>query len=55
MKLDINQFTNQELINAIVKYMRADENKYACVAIITDELEDGSWLDFYQKQLDEEK
>ena len=51
-KLSIEQFTSKELISAIIKYLRADPNlPTKCYA---DDLEDGSWLKWYEDKLNEE-
>jgi hypothetical protein len=52
MKINLNSFTNQELVNAIVKYLRS--NYWYNPNDASYDLESGKWLEWYEEQLNNE-
>lgn len=47
----VEDFTNKELINAIVEWMRDDSNAEAHTCNLADELASGEWLNYCNEKL----
>ena len=52
--IKIEDFTKQELINAIVSWLRSDECFEEFAGNIADDLESGEWLKFHIQKLEDE-
>jgi hypothetical protein len=51
--MDIQSFTNKELIRAIVGYMRLESHIESHLCDVADDIESGEWLNYYKTQTED--
>ena len=49
--LRVEMFSNKELLNSIVRWLRESNIQYSSPEVISQQLEDGTWLDWHNNKI----